>query len=289
MTPTETPYSTVERLLTGHERRFRNRCWRQYGTPTPLLVHTRSGRAVVRIEGEDDPQVMSPGDTVLWLAGAPQDFDTCDHAEPWELVWAHFRPREQWHEWLTWPMLGPGVARIPAPPDRLQARIYDALIEMDSYARSAFPRAPEFALNAFERALLWLDAANPEPASLDEPVQEAVVFISRHIDQRLRVGDIADAVHLSPSRLAHIFKKQVGISIARFVEQRRMERAQALLESSSLPIGAVSTAIGFSSQFYFATRFRMHTGMSPSEWRRRTRSPAISRHPREVTRSIRSS
>ncbi|MDQ3576205.1 MAG: hypothetical protein M3443_01075 [Actinomycetota bacterium] len=41
---------------------------------------------------------------------------------------------------------------------------------MDSYANSAFPRASEFALNALERALLRLDAANPEPGGLDEPI-----------------------------------------------------------------------------------------------------------------------
>ncbi len=51
-----------------------------------------------------------------------------------------------------------------------------------------------------------------------------------------------------------------------------MDRAKVLLASTSLPIGAVSEAIGFSSQFYFAARFRAHTGMSPSDWRRRARS-----------------
>lgn len=265
----ETPYSAVDRLVTGHEHRLRNRCWRRYGTPTPLLIHTRSGHAVVRVEGHDDPQVMSPGDTVLWLPGATQDFDSYGQAEPWELVWAHFQPRERWHEWLTWPRLARGIARIPAPQPRIRARIDDALLDMDSHARSALPRASEFALNALERALLWLDAASPKPYQLDESVQEAVLFISRHLDQRLTVRDIADAAHLSTSRLAHAFTQQIGISPARFVEQRRLERARVLLESSSLPIGAISEAIGFSSQFYFATRFKASTGTSPSDWRRR--------------------
>lgn len=270
----ETPYFTGDRLLTGHEHRSHNRCWRRYGTPTPLLIHTRSGQAVFRIEGRDNPQVMSPGDTVLWLPGVMQDFDCGGQSEPWELVWAHFHPREHWHEWLTWPRLGNGIARIPAPPARMRARIEDALLEMDSHARSTLPRACELALNALERALLWLDAANPTPSQLDESVQEAVMFISRHLDQRLTVREIADAAHLSTSRLAHVFKQQIGISPARFVEERRLDRARVLLESSSLPVGAISNAIGFSTQFYFATRFRAQTGMSPSDWRRRARPAA---------------
>jgi len=50
-----------------------------------------------------------------------------------------------------------------------------------------------------------------------------------------------------------------------------MEIAKALLQSSSLPIGAVADAAGFSSQFYFAARFRLRVGMTPSEWRNRGR------------------
>ena len=213
MTEGETPYPVVDRVLTGHERRGHNRCWRRRGTPTALLIHTRSGHATYRVEGHDEPYPIAPGDTVLWLSGAMQDFGTAEDG-PWELVWAHFQPRQQWHE--------------------------------------------------------WLDTANPGPSRLDEPIQEAVLFIAGHLDRRLRVGEIADAVHLSPSRFAHLFKQQLGTSPARFVEQRRMERARTLLASSSLRIGAVAEASGFASQFHFAARFRAVTGMSPTEWRDRS-------------------
>ncbi len=267
MAPRETPYPAVERVLTGHERRVTSQCWRPHGTPTPLLIHTRRGHALIHVDGET--HVQAPGDTVLWLADTTQDF-TAGGDDPWEIVWAHFHPRDRWYEWLSWPVLGHGVLRIPAPPARRRERIADALLEMDAFARSGLPRASEFALNALEQALLWLDAANPAPARLAEPVQEAMVFISRHLDQPLSVHEIAAAACLSPSRFAHVFKQQVGVSPARFVEQRRIARARVLLESTSLPIGDVSAAIGYSSQFYFATRFRAHTGMSPSGWRRKS-------------------
>ncbi len=265
----ETPYGDILDLLTGHERRERDWCRRSRGTPTPLLIHTRSGRALVRGAGTDDEHVISPGDTVLWSAGAPQQFGSDPDSEPWEIVWAHFRPREHWHDWLKWPILGAGVARIPSPQPRLRARIDAALLEMDAAAHSASPRAAGFALNALERALLWLDAANPGPQQLDDRLHEAVFFIAHSLARPLSVRAIADAVQLSPSRLSHLFKAQIGIPPARFVELRRIERAQALLATSSLPIGAIAEATGFSSQFYFATRFKALAGMSPSDWRRR--------------------
>jgi AraC family transcriptional regulator, arabinose operon regulatory protein len=257
--------------MTGHERRDDNWCWRPRGTPTALLVYTRTGRAVLRFSDRDDEQMISAGDVVLWAPGAPQHFGCHRGAEPWELIWVHFRPRDQWYDWLKWPSLGAGVARIPALPEGQRERVDAALLEMDGYSHSALPRATDLALNALERAVLWLDAANPGPRQLDDRVQEAVVFIARNLDRRLSVRTIADAVHLSPSRLHHLFKQHIGTSPARFVESRRMDRAKALLESSSLMIGAIARATGFSSQYYFATRFKAVAGVSPSDWRRQTR------------------
>jgi AraC family transcriptional regulator, arabinose operon regulatory protein len=153
----------------------------------------------------------------------------------------------------------------------LRARIDTALLEADLYAHSAVARASDLALNALERALLWLDAANPGSQPLDDRVREAVLFIAANLGRPLDVRTIANAVHLSPSRLAHLFTEQPGIPPGRFLELRRMQRAKSLLESSSLPIGAVAGISGFKSQYYFASRFKALAGVSPSAWRRRAR------------------
>lgn len=263
----QTPTPNVADLLTGHERRGGHWCWRPRGTPTALLVHTRSGGGVLR--GGGNERTISTGETVLWAPGAPQDFGCHRAPEPWELVWAHFRPRERWHDWLMWPMLDAGIAHIPAPPATQRVRIDDALLEMDRHARSGLRHAADLALNALERAVLWLDSTTPSPQQLDHRVEEAIRFIVGHLDGPISVRAVADAVHLSPSRLTHLFRQQAGTPPARFIELRRIQRAQTLLESSSLPIGAVARATGFSSQFYFSTRFKAVTGTTPSGWRRR--------------------
>ena len=267
----ETPSPEVRTLLTGRERRFANWCWRPRGTPTALLIHTRGGRAVLRLNDGDDEHALSPGDTVVWAPGARHDFGSRSDAEPWELVWAHFRPRGTWYDWLSWPSLSAGVAWIRAPEQRLRSRIDVALQEMDSYAHSTLHRSSDFAENSLERALLWLDAANPGPQQLDDRVREAVLFVAANLDRPLSVRTVAAAVHLSPSRLAHLFTEQLGTPPARFIEQRRVDRAQALLESSSLSIGAVADATGYSSRYHFAARFKAIAGMSPTDWRRRAR------------------
>jgi AraC family transcriptional regulator of arabinose operon len=261
-----TPAPRVGPLLAGHERREQSACWRPRGTPTALLVHTRAGHGTVRTDAGAD-RVIGPGDTILWGAGACQDFANVNDREPWEIIWAHFTPRPHWQEWFDWPRLGPKTYLLSSPPAPALTRIVDALLEMHASAHSASHRAPEFAFNALERALLWLGASHPGPHQLDPRVHEAILMITRLLDTPLDTTSLAAAVHLSPSRLTHLFTAQLGMPPGRFIERRRIEHAQSLLDATAMPVGRIARAAGFKNQFYFATRFRVHTGITPTQWR----------------------
>ena len=125
------------------------------------------------------------------------------------------------------------------------------------------------ATNALERALLWLEAASPGDDRMDGRLHDAMDFIARNLEQPLDVGTIAAAVNLSSSRLTHLFTAQVGMPPSRYVEQRRLERARHLLTSTSMTIDAIARATGFSSQFYFAARFKADCGSTATAWRKR--------------------
>jgi AraC family transcriptional regulator of arabinose operon len=140
---------------------------------------------------------------------------------------------------------------------------------MDASARSLSPRATDFGLNALERALLWLkDSIASTGGASDDRVEEAALFIAHNLEKPLTVSMVAEAVQLSVSRFSHLFKDMVGVPPARFIELRRLERAQTLLASTSMSVGGVARATGFTSQFYFATRFKQVHSTSPTQWRR---------------------
>jgi AraC family transcriptional regulator, arabinose operon regulatory protein len=262
-----TPSPQVADLLTGHEERGPSWCWRPRGTATPLLIHTLAGYGSMHAVGAGR-QPLGPGDTVLWLPGAAQDFGCEDEEDPWEIVWCHFRPRRHWRDWFDWPLAEQGVCRIDAPTQRTRTRVAEALLDMDASLRGLSPHATDLALNALERALLWLRGSATRPVHSDDRIEEAVLYIAHHLAEPLTISSISDAVKLSPSRLSHLFKEVVGVSPARFIELRRLERAQTLLASTDMTVGSIAQATGFSSQFYFATRFKQAHGTSPTQWRR---------------------
>jgi AraC family transcriptional regulator of arabinose operon len=266
-TPPPPPYDDI---LTGLERRGEDRCWRPDGTEDWLLLHTLSGRARLGLEGRE--VVVGPGEAVLYQPGTPQDFGGDAAGTQWEVVWARFVPLPQWLELVRWPELSPGVLHLRVPQSSLKDRIEACLVNADRLAVSGLPQSHRLALNALETALLWWDIQNPARRPLDPRVIDAIDYLSHNLDRRVSVDELADAVHLSPSRVAHLFSQEMGISPSRYAERQRLGRAKKLLEVTLLPVSEIARQTGFASQFYFAARFKKLTGHTPSEFRAATRS-----------------
>ena len=60
-------------------------------------------------------------------------------------------------------------------------------------------------------------------------------YIDAHLDEELTGPRLAAVVHLSPSRLAHLFTAQTGTPLRGYVEAQRMEAAARLLEMDPGP------------------------------------------------------
>ena len=228
-------------------------------------MHTLAGRLRLALPERD--LVLGPGDTVLFQPGAPQDFGGDPSSDAWEVVWTHFVPAPHWLELVQWPELAPGVLHMRVATSALLERIETCLVDTDRLAVSGLPQAHRLALNALEAALLWWDAQNPARRPLDPRVVEAIDYLSRNLHRRVTVGELADAVHLSTSRLAHIFSRELGTTPRRYAERQRLARAAQLLEVTQLPVNEVARQAGFESPFYFAARFKKLTGRTPSEFR----------------------
>jgi len=101
-------------------------------------------------------------------------------------------------------------------------------------------------------------------------VIEACQFITSNLAGELRIDEVARHVCLSPSRLAHLFREQVGINILRWREDQRVIRAKLLLQTTQESIANIGRVVGYDDQLYFSRVFRKRVGVSPSDFRRRS-------------------
>ena len=99
----------------------------------------------------------------------------------------------------------------------------------------------------------------------------AINYIDANYDKQISLADIAKASHLSASRLAHIFKEQLGITIIEYLTSVRIERAKELLLGTDQNCTEICFEIGYNNQSYFTRTFKELVGMPPREFRARNR------------------
>ena len=97
------------------------------------------------------------------------------------------------------------------------------------------------------------------PASL-----KIMKLIDAHYKEALQVEDIAKMCYLSVSSVSHIFKEDFGISIKKYMMQKRMIVAhQMLLAGKS--VKEVSASTGFADYSVFYRAYRQYFHLSPSQ------------------------
>jgi AraC family transcriptional regulator of arabinose operon len=270
-----TPHDPVRHIAAGEsieDRSYRVR--RPAGTEDWLAIVTVEGRG--RIVHRGGALGSGPGDLLLYAPGYRQDYGTDPGSGTWHIAWAQFHPRPHWHPWLVLPPVegaGEGLMHLRLEDAGTFERVLDALREAARMRVHPIAQAELFAHNALARALLWADCANPLTGGrpLDARVSDAIAYLCQNMASPITLDDLAAAVHLSTSRLSHLFREQVGITPIQYLESQRIERARQMLEQTSMPIGQIARQVGYESPFYFSLRFKKRTGSSPRAYRQALR------------------
>ncbi|MBN2712571.1 MAG: helix-turn-helix domain-containing protein [Planctomycetes bacterium] len=92
--------------------------------------------------------------------------------------------------------------------------------------------------------------------------------ILKHPEQEWRVEKIAGEVFCSRHHFARKFKEMMGQSPNGYIIRARVMKAQALLRSSSHPVGRVAEILGYRDVYFFSRQFSKITGCTPTEYRR---------------------
>ena len=264
----EGPHPKVAQLITGHYDELPGyETWRVRGTEDWLLIATLDGGG--RFGSADGEFMSEAGELMLFQPRTQHDYGVAVGRKHWELLWTHFHPRPDWLPWLRWPEVSPGLCRLFLPDAALQMRVFARFAGVHHLATSALRFRETFAMNALEEVLLWCDTQNPlsEQAQMDQRIAGAMDYLVRHLAEPVSLNDLAAACGLSVSRLAHLFRLQVGMTPQQFLESQRLHRARQLLELTPRPISAVATEVGYENPFYFTQRFKRATGLSPRDYR----------------------
>lgn len=105
----------------------------------------------------------------------------------------------------------------------------------------------------------------------DNPSLNRVVsYINRHLEQKLSVSIVADALHMNAGYLSYRFKKDTGQQLSAFINQQKVNEAKQLLRFTDKKLSRIANDLSFSTQSYFQNVFRKYTGITPLEYRQKS-------------------
>ncbi len=105
-------------------------------------------------------------------------------------------------------------------------------------------------------------------AARSQRTEAAIAFIRGNLSASLSVGEVAGAVFCSAGHLTECFKREMGISVAKYIDDLLMFEARKLLADDKTAVGDVSAALGFCDQFYFSRLFTKRFSITPREYKK---------------------
>ncbi len=101
-----------------------------------------------------------------------------------------------------------------------------------------------------------------------EQIRPVLAFVDRHCREAITLQDVAALVHVSPSRVRHVFKDVTGVSFKEYVTQVRVAEAKRLLLDTELSVADIARTVAYTNLNQFYKVFSRSCGLSPGEYRR---------------------
>lgn len=96
-------------------------------------------------------------------------------------------------------------------------------------------------------------------------------YVISHIYEKLSTAVIADSIHLSASYVSKRFRDVSGQTVTDFISEKKIKEAAYLIDTRQYTLGEISSLLQFSSQSYFTKIFKKYSGMTPEDYRVRSR------------------
>jgi YesN/AraC family two-component response regulator len=97
-------------------------------------------------------------------------------------------------------------------------------------------------------------------------ITRCVDYIYNNLHKRIFISDLAKYTGLNPSYLSRLFKKETGITVTEYIQNRKIETAKNMLKYSSYLPSQIASILAFPNQSYFVEVFKKKVGMTPKKY-----------------------
>ncbi len=159
--------------------------------------------------------------------------------------------------------------RIPSffHGDEDTIRMFSTMIDL----YSSMATGDKVLLNAYIFQLLHHLYTLPEQnRALPKAVKLCLNHMQEHFDQKITLETLGELTGYAPLHVLRLFKEHIGQTPCEYLQNLRMLKARDLLDTTSLSVFEITSAIGFSSHSSFQALFKKTFGITPGKYRKRS-------------------
>lgn len=129
---------------------------------------------------------------------------------------------------------------------------------------SAFHAYAAFMMLVSELDMYDMDEDSYNPVQKNNTMNLVAEYIAKHLSGNLDIKTLAEVVHISPSGITHMFKKEFGIPIHKYIMQKRLVYAKRLIEQGE-QLSKIYADAGFKDYSSFYKAYTNYFGCAPSK------------------------
>ena len=231
-----------------------------------------------RVEYADSAATLREGDILMICPGVLHHFYACEGER--YIIQAEINPVLHLRELdsiLT--MIQPALLITPDLFPDVYKRVRELVvqIEQEYLKEDAFFETSIYSMLTELFVLIGRSRAqNAQRFASDEVRQKKYVekfmdvcsYIDEHCTENLALDDIASYSGFSKYHFTRLFKQFTGSTFYKYLNQKRITRAERSLSDMSLSVTDVAMTSGFTSMSAFIRMFKIMKGCTPSEFRK---------------------
>jgi len=230
------------------------------GIDATIVIVCTKGSGWLRMRGVGHR--IGASQAVIIPAGEPHSYGASETA-PWTIWWCHLRGSD------VLDLVSVVGASVERPVVKLRnldraAALSDEIVR--GLERDQSPARLVSVAGAAWKLMTQL-ASDQVLAEQGDPLERAMSYLEQRLDSTVRVSDLASLVGVSASYLTALFRRATGGGVLAHHTALRMATARNLLDTTTMSISDIASAVGYQDAFYFSRHFRRIHGTSPSEYR----------------------
>lgn len=256
--------------------------WKKVCSPFARIYYVTGGQARTYINGKT--YVLKPGNLYLTPPFTLHD-DECNGL--FSLYYIHFyekiNNKEPLFDKLDFPVeisadsleLSLVKRLMHINPDRdlkhIDPGVYDNMSAFSKYAADN-NILPMHSFLETQSILSWLVSRFLRFADLkmrykNERINKCIQYIHENMDKDITLLRLADISCVSTDHLTRIFKKELNCTPVKYINRKKIERAQLLLLTTNTQITDIALNLSIDNISYFNRLFKQYTGLTPGCYR----------------------